>query len=504
MATRREFIARTTAGMVAATSIAGQGSDPEDGTRLSRRLTAKRIKPRVNAGAPMLIMGATLLDGVADRPIEGKSIWIEGGRIKAISGRGELRVPQGARVIDARGKYVMSGLLNANVHLLIDMRLENLVRYAGRYDDLVAEAAQVALKNGLTTVFDTVGMRKPLVSVRDRINAGQLSGSRVFCAGWLIGMDGPVSADMYAKSVEVASAALAERINSACVENVGRQLLWATPEQVLEEVRAYMSRGIDFLKFCSNDHFQGAFGNFLAFSPRVQSVLVEEAHRAGMIAQAHTASVEGLRIAVEAGCDLIQHANHTGPVQIPESTLDLMVKRKVGVVVFPHTQERLSWLKTNAAAQRSVAAWEVTDVNARNILRSGALLLLGNDGGVFAPDGLQDPTMGKSLGKQPDQDLFSLASGHFYWLRAMEEKGCPPMEMLRAATRNVAVAYGVDEDLGTVEPGKIADLLILDRNPLQAAENYRSIHSVIQEGVVVDRDALPLNPVLTRSPEPFA
>jgi adenine deaminase len=96
---------------------------------------------------------------------------------------------------------------------------------------------------------------------------------------------------------------------------------------------------------------------------------------------------------------------------------------------------------------------------------------------------------------------YSLAQGHFTWFKAMEEKGCLPMEMLRAATRNIAEAYGKDQDLGTLEPGKIADVIVLDKNPLQAADNYRSIHTVIQDGVVVDRDALPTNPILTRPME---
>jgi cytosine/adenosine deaminase-related metal-dependent hydrolase len=86
----------------------------------------------------------------------------------------------------------------------------------------------------------------------------------------------------------------------------------------------------------------------------------------------------------------------------------------------------------------------------------------------------------------------------------MEEKGCRPMEMLRAATKNIAVAYGKDKDLGTLEEGKVADVVILDEDPLQAAENYARIHMVIKDGCVVDRDALPNKPILTRPIEPPA
>src|SRR5262245_18474307 len=132
---------------------------------------------------PLLIYGATIIDGVAERPVEGKTIWIEGTRIKAIGMRDELSVPADVPVIDARGKYVIPGLMNANVHLLGDSRMENLLRHLGRYEELIAEAAQVALKGGLTTVFDTWGPRRSLMTVRDRVNAGELPGCRIFCAG---------------------------------------------------------------------------------------------------------------------------------------------------------------------------------------------------------------------------------------------------------------------------------------------------------------------------------
>jgi imidazolonepropionase-like amidohydrolase len=78
---------------------------------------------------PLLIRGATLIDGVADEPIEGCSIWIEGERIEAIGPRDEVGVPPEARVIDAQGRYVIPGLMNANVHLLGDVLLENLARH---------------------------------------------------------------------------------------------------------------------------------------------------------------------------------------------------------------------------------------------------------------------------------------------------------------------------------------------------------------------------------------
>jgi imidazolonepropionase-like amidohydrolase len=256
---------------------------------------------------------------------------------------------------------------------------------------------------------------------------------------------------------------------------------------------AYIGKGIDFVKYASNDHYPGAF---LSFSPRVQAAIVEEAHSAGLTAQAHAMSVEGLRAAIEAGCDLVTHCNITGPIRIPDSTLELMVRRNTGAVVFAWTKRGLEWVKANC----SDLEWEVSDTNERNLIECGARLLFANDGAIYPPEMATDPAWANWSLSAPEDNLFSLAQGHFTWLRAMEEKGCPPMKLLQAATRNIAIAYGKDEDLGTLEAGKIADMLILDQNPLEAARNYQSIHRVIKKGVAVNREALPLNAILTASP----
>jgi imidazolonepropionase-like amidohydrolase len=444
----------------------------------------------------LLISNATLIDGVAKHPIAEQSLLIDSGRFKAIGSPDEVGIPPGVEVIDARGKFIIPGLMDANVHLLQDMRMENLVRYEDRYMDLIAEAAQLALKSGLTTVFDTWGPRQPLMEVRDKINSGQMPGSRIFCAGNIVGLDGPFSADFIAKATEVASPSLIERINGLWAENVGPALSWMTPKQVVQEIRRYISKGIDFIKYAASEHRWGTPTTFLVFSPEVQAAIVAETHRAGLTAQAHTMSVESLRIAIEAGCDLIQHCNITGPVLIPSSTLDLIAKRKTGAVVFPFTQRRRDLMMEKGDAIGNIFSSGTVDTNVLNLMQSGATLLLATDAGIWAPEAATDPFWSAAI--TGEDNLIELGQGHFHWLKAMEEKGLQPMEMLWAATRNIAVAYQKDKDLGTIETGKIADLLILEKDPLQSAEHYRSIHVILKDGAVVDRLALPLNPILTR------
>jgi hypothetical protein len=92
--------------------------------------------------------------------------------------------------------------------------------------------------------------------------------------------------------------------------------------------------------------------------------------------------------------------------------------------------------------------------------------------------------------------------GSFSCFNAIEEKVCAPLAMLKAATINSAAAYGNGDQLCTLEPGKVADLLVLGKNPLQAAENYRTIETVIQGGRIVDTVKLPERNILTRPLEP--
>ncbi|MET9268122.1 amidohydrolase family protein [Kribbella sp. NPDC003557] len=451
---------------------------------------------------PLLLTGATVIDGVSDKGVDDRAILVANGRIVAIGRPADLPTPADAEVVDFSGKFIIPGLMNANVHLLVNVLFETLVRYEDRHEDLITEAAQVALKSGLTTVFDTWGPRRALMAVRDRIDRGLVAGSRIRCAGNIVGFDGPFSDDFDRRIPGVGSAHFVDRVNATWVENTGRHLMWLTPEEVGAEVRTYIERGIDFVKYASNEHGGTSAGAFIQFSERTQRVIVEEAHRAGLTAQAHTSSVEGLRMAIDAGCDLVQHCNATGPTEIPRETLELLAQGDCGAVVFPLTDSGLKILK-DSVSDFEWTMWKASDANARNLISAGATILLANDGGILAPEVMNEPLIkGTWNGLPEDEGLGRLATGHFVWLRAMEEKGLSPMALLHAATRNIAKAYQVDDDLGTLEAGKIADMVVLDEDPLQGAKNYQSIHAVIKDGAVVNLDALPEQPLLTADLRP--
>ena len=438
------------------------------------------------------IVGGTVIDGNGGKPISEGVIVINEGRITAV-GDGATAIPAGARRIQANGKYIIPGLIDANVHLVAEpvLMIDAAARYEGRFEDLVAEAAQVALRNGVTTVFDSWGPRQPLVNVRNDINAGKIPGSRIYLAGNIVGYGGIFSADFKSDFKEHATKAFVNRINNMWEQGVGRELLWMTPEQVREKIRTYVKKDIDFLKYGASGHADGDSG-YVTFSPEVQKVIVEETHQAGLTVQTHTTTVESLRLAIEAGVDLLQHCDYTGPVPIPDSTIRLMIERDISCAPLSETEKGMAAATelSEPGSEYGADTIRVKDINVRNMVKAGVTLLLSTDAFVVSCD-ITDTIEWANY----EDRLTEMGEGHFLWLEAMAEKGMKPMDGLLAATRNIARAYKVDKDLGTLEKGKIADLLILDENPLENVGNYRRIHLIMKEGQTIDPKGLPTNPV---------
>jgi len=444
-----------------------------------------------NASNCLAIVGATLLDGTGVVPRPSATILVEGERIVAI-GDGSLEIPRGARRIDAPGKYVITGLMDANVHLFYVNTPDHLVRYEGRYEAVIAEAAQIALRSGVTTVFDTWGPRAALTVVRDQINRGERVGSRIFFAGNIIGLGGPTSADFFPIARQVLGTAEADAMDARWEQGVGADLLWCTPEEVRSRVRRYIAEGDqDFLKYAGSGH---THMQFIAFSEPVQRLIVEEAHFAGLTVQAHTTSPESLRMEIEADADLLQHPDITGAAPLPPDLLERMVKQQLPCAAMFVTQRYLDWnLKNGQQPMKSFR--QIQARNDRDLVAAGARLLLTTDGGVLPPDTADHPLLSAAVLAEDSPTV--LGEGHFRWLEAAAELGLSPMEALKAGTSNVAHAYHVAEDLGTVEVGKLADMLILDEDPLTDSRHYRALHTVIKGGIVIDRETLPTERVVT-------
>ncbi|MEZ5288687.1 MAG: amidohydrolase family protein [Vicinamibacterales bacterium] len=451
-------------------------------------------------------------------PVPDGVIVIADGRIERIGPRATVSVPSDARVIDGAGAYVIPGLIDTNVHLSLyggmNERYETLAKYHPRQREIVLEAAQIQLAHGVTTVRDSYGLLEPLVAVRDDIAAGRSVGARILAAGNIIGWGGPYSIS-FSLVRELGLTRFQEEVNDQVSQGVGEDLVDMTPDELRGAIRAYLDKGPDFLKFGGTAHF--ARPAFIGFSPEAQSVIVEEAHARGKVAETHATTADGLRLSIDAGIDLIQHPELLGTRELPPALVRTIVERRIicsmlvstitGDAWEKHVKEREEALarqggaETPGALQREQTSaerrqrladeqveLEMRRRNARTLIEAGAVVTVGTDSYWAAA-----PEFSRAY-KPQNQDH---GMGTVLAIEGLVELGMTPAQAIVAGTHNGALAARGLEQFGTIEAGKRADLVVLDANPLDDIAHLRDVRTVMKDGVVIDRSALPQTRVLS-------
>jgi imidazolonepropionase-like amidohydrolase len=465
------------------------------------------------------LVGATLIDGNGGPPLADATVVVVGKRISAVGPRAQVRVPRGARVIDATGRFLTPGFIDTNVHLSLYGAGETFVRYEKQNADLTLESAQLHLKHGVTTVRDSYGSLIPLVQVRDRINRGEVIGPRMLVAGNIVGWGGPYSVT-FSLIRENDLTLFQEQINDFITQGAGEELMDMGPEQLRAAMNAYLDKGPDFIKYGGTGHF--TYPSLIGFSPDQQRVIVEEAHRRGKVAETHSTSPEGLRLSILAGIDLIQHPEVL-PDTISDDLIRMIRERNVicailsntitGKVWQRHLKDKEERARKKAEAEKEQGAQgaqgaqraktsaeirkeardnnigiELRRVNAQRLIQGGCTVTIATDNYLGqAPEFRREP--------KPEHQEAGI--GSIIAIEALVELGMTPAQAIVAATRNGAFACRTDQ-YGTVEVGKLADLLLLDADPLADIANIRKLSLVMKEGVVVDRDKLPEHPVWSR------
>jgi imidazolonepropionase-like amidohydrolase len=451
--------------------------------------------------------GATIIDGNGGKPIPHGTIIVDGERIVAVGAGGSVAIPAGAERIDVSGKYIVPGLMDANVHLVpwpSWTYIEFLARYENNFEGIATEAAQIALKHGFTSVFDSMGPAHPIMRVRDRIDRGEEVGPRIAVAGDIVGFRAVFTTR---ESMASASKAFQARINAQFEMNGGPDLAWKTPAQVGAEMTKYVAEGVDFVKFGATgdgDPVNSEVGQeaVLRFTPAQMHAMIDAVHAAGRIIQTHQTSAESLRVVVEAGVDMAQHCAHTGTSRIAEETIQRMLKQHFycGTQWGPLTEAEKQQVRTSrfpfTADDNGREGADFHVENAVRLIRAGVPQLVSTDAGTIDPDVAKDfgPDGGPGgLGGHAGL----IGEGEFIDMQAMEDRGMTPMMILQAATRNIAAAYHRLDTLGTLEPGKLADLLVVDADPLASFQNLRRLSMVVKGGKTIDVAGLPRNPILT-------
>ncbi|MBI5362056.1 MAG: amidohydrolase family protein [Planctomycetes bacterium] len=398
----------------------------------------------------LVITGAHILDAQGEHWLDDRAVLVRGEKIEGVAPLASLRVPSDALRVDATGAWLVPGLIDLHTHLLLhpyDERAWN--------DQVLKESlelrtiravvqARATLEAGFTTVRElgTEGAGFADVALRDAIAEGLVPGPRIFAATRAI-------------------------VATHCYAPAGFDPRWDVPcgaeeatgvAEVRRAVRAQVAAGADWIKVYADYRRAPGEPATPSFSKEELEALVDEARSAKKPVAAHASTDEGVRRAVLAGVNTIEHGYAAS-----RATLELMQER--GVVLCPT-------LAANEASAR-YAGWKdgappASVLRARELVRTaheaGVTIACGSDAGVFAHG-----TNAREL------ELLAAA-------------GLAPTEALRAATMTAARVLGHEGELGRIDAGFVADLVALAADPLADPAALRSIRFVVQRGrVVVDR-----------------
>jgi imidazolonepropionase-like amidohydrolase len=398
-----------------------------------------------------LVRNCTLVDCVADRPLDSAAIWIRDGRIQECGAEGQVRRAAPAKIeeIDLAGAYVMPGLANMHTHFSLSLPGDggDQVRALGPHALALhmAAGARETLRSGVTAVRCVAEHDHADFALRDAIAAGQVPGPRIFTAGQALvctGGHGHQSAD----TLECDGA-----------------------DGFRRGVRAQLKAGADLIKVMISG---GIAGQYEAIGKRQLTrdeiaAVIETAHDWGVKVTAHAGAAPVIDEAVRLGLDCVEHG-----YELTEPVAALMAERGTHLVptlVVTRCGEFFDALGVPAwMHQRSMDAGPRHERSYKLALAAGVPVMLGSD--------------------MPPFWRFEGTTAAVRELEHMAGFGLTPLAALRAATVVPARWLGADNDFGTVQAGRFADLIGMDDDPSHDVSALRTLRWVMKGGEVVRDD----------------
>lgn len=409
----------------------------------------------------LVIRNGTLIDGSGSPPSRNDALVIEGNRIKSIGKLPpEIRLEDSKNVelIDAAGQWVMPGLIDAHVHLSYGypyMKGEGRGKGSFRHELntlRAARSAQKVLRSGVTSISVPGGTFFTDVGVRDAIKLGMMEGPRIHCAGRMLITYGSIE-DEDPSWVGTPEHSIGILCNSTA--------------EMVTEVRRQSKNGVNFIKMADSRS-----GDIQTLSREDIAAVVGEAHRRNMRVAIHSRGEGSTRAAAEAGVDWIIHADLA-----TEAELELLAAKNIPII------PTLTFLALVTESGGTVGAEQVQLDIARmkrhfeGLLRVlerarklGIKVLCGTDTGnnTFMPFGELHAKEAEIL---------------------VRHGGWSPLEAISACTRDNAFAVGLQGEVGELKAGKLADIIVLKRDPvadITVLQGARHLAWVIKDGKIID------------------
>lgn len=413
----------------------------------------------------ILFTNARIIDGTGADPRDGQALLVDGKRISAIGSEAELRqsLPPDAQVIDLNGKTVLPGFIDCHVHLLWNpdpkappqirkkIPLQDDAYWKSRSLLYGVNACRMTVEAGFTTVQDLGNPNDAIFPLRDAMAAGEFVGPRILASGTCITHTGGHGAEGPEDFRHLADGA----------------------DEVFKAVRKQLVAGADVIKLMGGTRpaLSAPFRGRPGYTTEEMRPGVEEAHAAGVRVAVHAHSdLGGIKNSIRAGVDSIEHG-----FPLDDEAAEMMVERGTFLCptlsVNPASLEAIRlgvWTYRGSEAQVQRMA-EAAPLAIKTALKAGVKIALGTDAAM--------PLV--------------MHGGNAREFELMVEYGLTPMQAILAGTRNAAENLRLIDQIGTLEAGKLADIVVVDGDPLAditILKNLSCIKLVLKDGaVVVDR-----------------
>jgi len=409
-----------------------------------------------------VIKGGTLIDGTGRAPIKKATVIIEGTKIASVVEDGKIPVPagDGVEIIEAEGKTIMPGLIDSHVHIYTNGESKEFTSMPIRDNPLTRAMMSVprlkrTLEMGITTLRDGgSGWGWLEVALRDAIIRGDISGPRYFTTGYHLTVTGGHG---YFLPPWLANIPVHPEQSSVHCDG---------PDEWRKAARMQIYNGTDNIKLVAS---RDVISPGIATAPQATleelKAAIEEAHKMGKKALVHAQGHEAIMNSIIAGADSIVHG-----FWVDEECADMMVKHNVYLestnLYVRGIMDRGAGDLPDWMVQKATACWEDKVRNFGMLIKKGVKISFGSDTGV--------PYI--SHGENAKE------------LSMFVELGMSPMAAITAATKTAAEAVGLGDKTGTIQEGKLADVIVVDGDPsrnIDLLHQADKIKMVMKEGTVV-------------------